>query len=564
MHARNTDGVGDNMLQRIDQFEPQAAEPFDICIIGAGAAGLTLAQRLDQSLRVCLLESGHKDPSNETQVLNAASSSGLEYDLEESRARALGGTLHTWQGTIAPLDPIDFEPREWIAHSGWPIRANELSAGYAEAYRVLNVEDIASGFDGLSADRQAEIDAFGAPMDTFRAKPFIMMKMQLEGLCRRLRDEAAGRANVTCVTNATVVELSPQEGQDGLISYVRVKSADGQLEKHVHAKRFVVCTGGLEAPRLLLASRTRAPSGLGNDHDLVGRFFMDHPRVRSSAISLPRALTAPILRHVTLKRCGYKAGLILHDHIQREHRLPNYNIFLTNVGVDLERQAAKLLASKDEGGQTSATPKPKNVKSARIRTVQAARRMWRSMPVRMRVAVESAMSQRAFNNLAFVLKMEQVPNPSSRITLTDERDRLGAPKLNLDWRLAEDDHRMLRDFLDLLRRSFAAQGFASDGVDFLNPDGSMTFQDSSHPTGTTRMSDSPQTGVVDHNLQVFGTHNVFICSSSCFPTGGNANPTLTIMALSCRLAEHLNAEAARRPAVHAASPEANESTQAAV
>lgn len=536
------------MLIGVEELDAPEADPFDICIIGAGAAGLSLARNLDRrAFRICLLESGRPNPSREAQSLNDADCIGLDYDLAESRCRALGGTLHTWQGTIAPLDPIDFEARDWISHSGWPLSTEVMRAAYDDAYSVLGVGDVASRFDGFDAQERSAIQKFGAPLDIFEPKPFIILKQHLEGLCRRLRRDVVERDNVLCVTNATVTEIIPQADQGNVISYVEVRSADGDIVKTVHAKRFIICTGGLEAPRLLLASRGTLSQGLGNDYDLVGRFFMDHPRLRSTAIALPEARSAPILRHVALGRVASKAGLVLSERLQRERRLANYNVFLTNVGVDLEQRAARALSLRDAKAQDAAG-REQTRKSARMRTMQTLRRAWRTMPVRMRVGMESALSQSPFRNLAIVLKMEQAPNRDSRITLSDRTDRLGVPRLVLDWRLGDEDMRMLQDFETVLNDAFSGSGLARQKIEFRNPDGGFTFQDSSHPMGGARMAEGPRSGVVDRNLRVFGVDNLYVASSAVFPTAGNANPTLTIIALSCRLAKHLNAEA-RRPDV---------------
>lgn len=528
------------MLMSIKEFQDTKSAPYDICIIGSGAAGLTLAQSLSEKLfKICILESGQKKSTQEAQSLNQGECIGLGYDLEESRTRALGGTLHTWQGTIAPFDPISFEKRDWIPNSGWPISYSEMMEEYEDAYKVFGVTNVSDHFDGMDDSHQSQIEQFGAPTDVFRPKPFILLKMQLERLCRRLQSEVVQRSNVTCVTNATVVEIVPHDDKDGSISHVRALSFDGHIEKAVHAHRFVVCTGGLESPRLLLASQKLGATGIGNDHDVVGRYFLDHPRLRSTSIPLDKVFSAPIFKHVTAGGCGLKAGLVPKDDVQRQHQLGNYNVFLTSVGVDLEQKVATVLASQTANPADAARSRG-NGKSARIRTIQTLRRIWRTMPVGMRVGIESAMAKQSYKKLAFILKMEQVPNPDSRILISNDKDRLGMPRLVLDWRLSDIDHKLLDNFITTLKSSFAARGFNTDTLDFRPPDRTYTFQDSSHPTGGTRMSDERKTGVVDKNLCVHGLKNLYVCSSSSFPTVCNANPTLTIVALACRLGKYLN------------------------
>ncbi|GAA4891057.1 GMC oxidoreductase [Ferrimonas pelagia] len=538
-------------------------QEFDLCIIGSGPAGLALAhQFLSDEIRICLIESGRFTPNKSAQRLNKGENRGIYYDLEESRCRAIGGTLHMWQGTVAPLDPIDFEKREWIPNSGWPIDAETMRPWYQEAASLLGISAHQSWFDGLPEQMMQEIRRFGIPPATFSPKPFISLKMQVEPLCQQLYRPVLSSSRLLCLSEATATELIESE-QGGRIEAAAVSSLCGRHRATLRAKRFVVCAGGLETPRLLLNSRCRSARGVGNEYDVVGRYFMDHPRLRSSVIVTPNSNRAGVLRQISLGRYGAKSGFTLAPALQQAQRIANHNLFIGAASFDVERLALKALrwlrprrsalvqpvmakampdtltVATTDVEQRSRTAGNGTQSGSRNRAVRILRRVWRATPVRLRVGIEDLISKQRFERMTFITKIEQHPNPESRITLSDETDPLGVPLLRMAWQLTAEDHENIERFHALISEQFAEAGFDTSDLTFKGPDGEYFFQDSSHPMGATRMADDPRSGVVDANLKVFSQSNLYLCSSSVFPTGGNANATLTILALAIRLGQFL-------------------------
>ena len=126
----------------------------DICIIGAGAAGLTLAREFSgQEFRVCLLESGGLEFDAATQSLYQGKNAGpLQIELDTERIRYFGGTTNLWGGYCRPLDEEDFEERDWVPNSGWPFRRAELEPYYERAHRLCQLGPFNYNIDAWNSD----------------------------------------------------------------------------------------------------------------------------------------------------------------------------------------------------------------------------------------------------------------------------------------------------------------------------------------------------------------------------------------------------------------------------
>ena len=529
------------MLVDFGELSEDGDVRYDLCIVGSGAAGLAVASTFwDGRRAVCIVESGAASPQQRYQSLNRAECVGLDYDCVESRCRALGGTLHMWSGTCAPLDPIDFRPRAWVPRSGWPIDRAALQPHYAEAATFFGAPETMGVFDALPDACERQLDRMSVPTPEFDRKPFLLLHAHVAAHVGRLRKKVAAAGNVHCIVDATVVDIAERDG--GAVDHIVLRSMRGDSTRKVRAKAFVICAGGLETPRLLLASRQRRETGIGNARGLVGRYFMDHPRIRSTAFPLPRRMQAPILTQARNGSVGLRSGFTVTESLQEKLELANHCFFLNPVSVDLEAKAVRSLETvrRAEPGDNRAEA----FSRARVGVMRLARRGWRAMPARLRLAFESGLSMRTFKQLSVVTKIEQVPNPASAITLSTETDRFGVPKLRLQWRLDDVDRAGIARYHDLIGSAFHRHGHATEELSFLGPGGDYIVQDTAHPMGATRMSDDPQWGVVDPNLKVFGVPNLFLCSSSVFPSGGNANPTFTIVALAKRLGHHLETQLA--------------------
>ena len=514
----------------------------DICLVGAGPAGIVLARELGTGrTRVVLIESGGTEIAPEHQTLNEGEAVGLPHlGLAEGRGRAFGGSAKLWAGQCLPFDDIDFEPRPWVPHSGWPFGPEELAPHYRRAEAFFRLGDVAYdetvfarfglAAPGWSADElRTHFTAYTPQRDTGRHHMAALRRS----------------AHVQVVMHATVTAIDTDA--DGTrVCGLRARSANGR-NCTVQARVVVLCAGGLENARLLLASDHQAPGGLGNAHDLVGRFFQDHPNALAATLSGGDARTLQDrFRLLYAGRHRFFPKFALSPHRQRAARVLNANAHLVfeqagSPGVQVMRD----LLESARRRQLPSQP------------LRQALRLTKDAGSLLRVLRRRYLQGRSpdFAPTAIRLQcyLEQAPDPHSRITLGAERDSFGMRRLQLDWRLGALEHATLRTMVEAAQGEFLRLGLgrldADDWVTEPSQRWKSHLSDSFHHAGTTRMADSPRDGVVDREAQVHGVAGLHVCGGSVFPTSGYANPTLTIAALAMRLADHLNRLAASPAAV---------------
>ncbi|HEX8261453.1 MAG TPA: GMC family oxidoreductase [Allosphingosinicella sp.] len=516
----------------------QANGPLDlegeVCVIGAGAAGISLTRRLLKLGRtVVLLESGGLDYEAPAADLNAGENAGEDYyDLEDSRLRFFGGTTAIWGGRCAELDPIDLEARDYVPHSGWPLGWDELERWYDEARPLFGLPPRRPSPDdlrraGVPLPRFEELET---PLWTFDRR---FNRFAWES-CADL--EADPRCQV--VTHATATSIVA-DGRG--IERIEARSL-GQGRLTVRASAFVLAAGGIENPRLLLAS------GLGNGHDQVGRYFMEHPHARGGRIvegSAWRLLKAFGRRH----RVGGEdlAALIAPSAaLQRREGILNTSLTIVARQPQGRRQ---FIGMKAYSGLKHSLAPTKRGRALWMVTKKAAGWAQRHVdPAR-----PWLLHKLGNLDVALLVRGEQAPNPESRVTLTGDRDPTGVPRAKLDWRLSGIDVMSVAVLVDALGRELERLGLGR--VEPAGWLGSGRWQTdplvSSHPIGgyhhmgTTRMGLDPRSSVTDSDGRVHGLGNLWVAGSSLFPTGGWANPTLTIVALALRSAERISAELGR-------------------
>lgn len=513
----------------------------DICIIGAGAAGISMArQLLEQGHDVILLESGGLDYEAAIAALNAGENIGeAYYDLEDSRLRFFGGTTAIWGGRVAELDEIDFQARPWVPYSGWPFSKSALRPYYDRARRLF----------GLPSRRLTAEDlaASGVALPSFNPDRLDPLLWTFDGRFNRFTFDACSdlvrHPRCQIITHATVTEIVAHRSARG-ITQVEARSLAGN-SLTVQARMFVLAAGGLENPRLLLASRSVMPQGLGNAHDLVGRFFMEHPHARGGKVITKRAwmlLNAFGRRHIV---DGQQVAALLRPSEDWQAATAMLNSSLTIAG----RQPAG--AAQNWGMRAYGKIKHE------VAPTRAGRMIW------MLTKQASSWAQRKVDplrpwllhklgmlDLALVVRAEQAPHPDSRVRLLQQGDALGMPRIALDWRLTELDvasvEQLVRAVDTELRRlglghiepaawlSERPRRWRTDPLISAHPIGGY------HHMGTTRMADDPTRGVTDGYGRVHGIDNLYVAGSSLFPTSGWANPTLTIVALGLRTADMIS------------------------
>ena len=486
----------------------------DVAVVGSGPSGMTLTRVLaSRGFDVTLLESGGREPDGATNDLARGEVRGRVYPLPATRQRYFGGSSNHWGGYCRPLDPIDFEAREWVAFSGWPFGREELAPYYGPASEIVEIAP--ARFDDV-AYWQAQTEEPRLGLVAGRLTERFYQFSPPTRFASRYGPELAASARVRVLLYANLVRILAAESLRA-IDHLEVRTLTGRTHR-VRARAYVLAAGGLENPRLLLASRDRIPEGIGNQNGLVGRFFMEHPHVGGVAQIVmrdPRRLPRVYRERVVADgRAGRAAFFPTADFLRRE-RLLNVSFTVTVKGR----------YRGDEQEEPAAE---------HLRMLRAAE----AFLIERRPESAETETQGAWVSVG--CRSEQVPNPDSRVTLSSETDALGMPRLVLDWRLTEQDRRSIAAHVRSLAYELGALGLgrlqmhiADDG---LWPE---RVGVGSHHMGTTRMSDDPRRGVVDRDCRVHGLENLYIAGSSVFPTGGAVNPTLTIVALALRLGDHL-------------------------
>ncbi len=496
---------------------------YDICIIGAGVAGLLLALEARKYYRdVCIIESGSKTPEDYYQALNDTDTSALQYDSVESRARAVGGSMHLWAGRCGTLDPIDFEERSWISMSGWPINSSDLKPFYEKALTRFKCPFPSNPIFNPSKPESSALQSAAIEEKNY----FLLDYVNGNFVKKDLLTELNQADNVTLLQQTTLVSLETSDGNK--IDSCKIASDDRKSTNSVpgviHADRFVIACGGIESARLLLASRSHSPEGIGNAHDLVGRFFTDHPRSKSAPFEISNKATVEKFKATARHQIAYRFS----DDAQRLNQQPNHSFMISQSNGDIEALSSSMMDSTDGLSEKRQSAARKNL-----------RRLWRMTPIWFRRTLRDLLSMRKTNKFVVTFKVELEPNAQSRIELSEDLDRHGTPKARINWTVTDRDRQQLTQYYEQVNRILVEADIIPDHVSMPDAYKNTTFKDSSHPIGATRMAASPEKGVVDANLKVFGVDNLYVCSSSVFPTPGSANPTLTIAALSLRLADHL-------------------------
>jgi choline dehydrogenase-like flavoprotein len=513
------------MIRDVREYRDDEPLEFDLVIVGGGMAGMTLAAQMrDSGLRTCVLEGGGEAVEPESQQLLEGVNVGLDYfSLERCRARVLGGASTRWGGWCRPFDPIDFEQRDEIPLSGWPISYEEVARYYPSAAQIVGLD--------MSTFELANANGRLPAMAKVTLPELTPGVIQIQGgidFGELYRSEIGRAESVTAILHANVSELRTAPGGD-TVEYAVVRRPGGS-ELTVRGRVFVLASGGIENARLLLASQHDRPAGLGNESDFVGRCFTEtiNAQVAQAELTVRPSRAWPLLRRRPWSRTGSYFFFGTEEEAARERRLPSCAL---SLDAPFDRHGWGSVAEWTKGLDVAM--------SKRRRFVQAARYTATIMAHRLGAKLEARRPAADVQPHRYVLyaRAEQTPNPASRITLDESRDRLGMHRPRLDWRVADSDLDAVTKWVDVLAAGLAKSGLGR----VLDPD--RGWQDriigGPHHKGTTRMSSTAQTGVVDENCRVHTVSNLYVAGSSVFPSGGYANPSLTILAMTIRLGDHL-------------------------
>ena len=529
------------MLIEADSLDRGTHLAADVCIIGAGAAGITLALELTAAgHEVLLIESGGRAEEIPTQDLAAGTSIGnpsttldSPVRLDQMRLRYLGGTTNHWAGFCRPLSPVDFEVRDHLAVSGWPIAFTDLDPYMARAAEWVRI----SGAD-FDLDRwQQRLGLQALDLNSERVESFVYQLTFPTKFGEVYRSELTSTENLRVLLHANVVNIATQTGNH--VSGLDLRTLGGK-QIHAEATAYVLATGGIENPRLLLSSTDHDPAGLGNTNDLVGRYFTEHLQVYAGFGVLdtdPAGMVGFQGADVTIEG-GRHAGSTHHakfalgltDAHVRDEATTGLEIQLLTgtypLGVPLQQDGATLTDVAGLLGREGIEPRA-----------------------------------------TFYLQglAEQELNRDSRVLLGRAADALGMRRVELDWRYSQADRQRALDGFRVAAEEIGAAGLGrvqlvpggvhADAIDHLVP-GEFISLYSSNPSAineetfpigmgfhhmcTTRMSADASTGVVNTDCRMHDVDNLWVGGSSVFSTGGVATPTYTLVALAVRLAEHLD------------------------
>ncbi len=527
------------MIVDVRQIDVRELADCDICIVGAGAAGISLALALDATaLRICVLEAGGRSYEPATQRLFAGEAGGEHYAaLRDTRLGALGGSTSVWAGWCRPLDEIDFEARPWLGAPGWPFTQGELLPYYRRAHEVCGLADCE--YDAELWEKRLGYRRLLAGDETITN---VIFHVNAQRFGSRYRHRLEASTNIQLVLNApaTRCDLSAATHR---VERVQVRTLAGH-HFAVRARCFVLAAGGIENARLLLLSADRPGNAPGNTHQLVGRYFTDHPFVDLGSLIVdgpPRALDY----YLPQRSAGMPAGATVRGAFAlgraalEQERLPNAAIFLypryESHAVFARGEVKALLLAWDKLRHRAV---PGEIWPHISRAVRAPGAI--ALAAMRKIVVRHGPA----NHWRLRAMFETESRLDNRTTLSSETDALGRSRPRVEWQLSEGDLKAMSRIIQLFDRAMQRAGIGRVQVAF--PDRRAAWRKAAesgkHHMGTTRMHSDPARGVVDENARVHGTPNLFVAGSSVFPSGGYANPTLTIVALALRLADHLKKE----------------------
>ncbi|MEM7042806.1 MAG: GMC family oxidoreductase [Pseudomonadota bacterium] len=517
------------MLIDVNQGVPESLDrkDFDICIVGGGVAGIVLAVTLaERGQHVALLEGGGFDYSDESQTLYDGRMSGLEAgDPETDRLRYFGGTSGHWAGQCVALDRYDFEAKPYAEGTGWPIGQADIDIYLADARAWLESGDSVGADDPLKIIRGDSFFSTKKPVSHSSAEGY-------EGdptrFGEKYRDAVVGHQNISLFLNANALDILVDE-QTKTVRHVDFVSLDGEHTGSVKANRHILCLGGIETPRFILNAGEGLHRAMGPSMDHVGRYFSWHPSLHLGYFIMNWKKISEdypeILEWAQSDENNVAYLVPTPEYMERTESL--------NFLMHLNMLPTLDTANASWGDHVKRTLCSTDFSARLAESVYG--EIWQCENAR-------------YDGVIYLL-FEQFPNADSRIRLSEETDRFGQRKVDMDCRLNEQDFAAVRHAGLEIGKKFAEFDIGrvrlnpwiadGDASTLIAPDGEPTGS-LWHPMSACRMAEFAANGVVDRNLQVFGTENLYICSSAVFPSTGHANPTLTITQLALRLADHLS------------------------
>jgi len=525
----------------------------DVCIVGAGAAGITLALELEKTgKRIILLEAGGMNRSGKSQDLYRGylADQNHHVPLHSDRYRQLGGTTAIWGGRSIPFESIDFETRAYVPYSGWPITRRDLDPYYQNAHdycecgQFVYDSDVALShttkemITGLVDDKiiTTNIERWSPPTHF--------------GKAYRKRLKHASNVHVYLNAICTNIDVTA-DGKE--VAKLEVRTFRGN-KFFIIPRDVILSGGGLEVTRLLLASNKEHKDGIGNHSKWLGRGYMCHINGIAARVKFNDKVKIIFGYEVDQEGVYCRRRILISEKTQRELEILNIHFLLDRPLMDDPSHRSGILSlgyfakkigqkrvqlQHSEGKYTLYWRHLYNILSGSPEIFTVLPNWFRKRFIHGR-RIPSLLTESKSNSYYLYYHSEQIPNENSRVMLSDSRDYFGVPRLLLDYRISDADVKSIHHAHQIIDEELRKNGVGYLIYESNDPRKLIRTHQATlgHHIGTTRMADDPSKGVVDKNCKVHGISNLYISSSSTFPTCSQANPTLTIVAMAIRLADH--------------------------
>ena len=484
------------MIVDLNSVERNATHrQYDICLCGAGPAGITIARVLaKKGKKVAIFEGGGLEYSELSQDQYKGKSIGLQYwdGVYTARLRFFGGTSNHWAGRCAFFDKVDFEQRDYYGLPGWPITREEVFQYFDAACSVLDISR--EGFQSSQVEKWKG--------ENFRFSESTQSPPTRFG--QKYYQELKDSSNIDVYINANLTNISLDDDHNAVTS-LEIKNYD-KKQFLFSANNYVIALGAIENARVLLNCDKQVQGGIGNQNGMVGRCFMEHLNVEMGKFVADDS------------SIWQKGGIQLNPSEDMVRRLQ-----IGNAVLAFERHS---------------TP----ISYGRLKQLK---QTLRELVCKSDVATDLTRNILDFDcpgDGVITTMIEQTPNLDSRVSLGSEKDMFGMRRVKLDWQLNDNDKKTIRTLGLEAAKEMARHGSARVKLENFILDSTKDIRNvdgHAHQMGTTRMSEDPKYGVVNKNLQIHGFKNIFVAGSSVFPTAGGSNPTLNLVMLAERLGHHL-------------------------
>ncbi len=510
------------MFKDLKNFSTNTNLEYDICIIGSGPAGISLAKELsDSNYKITILESGGLETEDEYQELNNGENSGPSYlSLYSSRLRCFGGAGKLWAGVCAPYKKDEFNKKSFINLSGWPISLSDLEEYYTKAGEMLGIVHSKFYDKSLLGNtlKEKSFKEFNRKDSFLSANVFQISSPENRDLAEKYRTIFESSKSIDVIFHSTVTELNLTNDTSGIES-VSIADLNGKKSK-IKAKLFVLACGALENPRILLMSNKLNKNGIGNNNGLVGSCFMSHPGVNDVAQIYKESPDECVAKNQNNKNFKYKVVYEMSSKQRFEQKTLRHSLSISPSKDLLDKSTYTNNRFFSEG----------------IKLFENTNFLHKIL------CFFKSENEYLPKNWNLSVGLEQPPRLSNKLKLHKTKDDLGMPKIDMHWDdISQIEKETVIKSTETMARELGLLGIGKIKFknELLSGESYKIDDPINHHIGTTRMSNSPKTGVVDKNCKVFGVSNLYIAGSSVFPTSSIVNPTYTIIALSLRLGKYI-------------------------